>query len=141
QSSRDTLTNKLAAADPRRSLTLARRQKIAKGLRAQGSLSTSGDILQPYDVVFAKIAANLHLDQFERNLAGIGEPMNAPNGDIDRLVFVHVADVIAGRDLSSPLHDDPMFRPVEVLLQREQAAGLHDNALDTITGGNIDVLV
>ena len=80
-------------------------------------------------------------DQFERNLAGIGKPMNAPNGDIDQLVFVHVADVIAGRDLSRPLHDDPMLRPVEVLLQRERAAGLHDNALHTITGGNVDVLV
>ena len=58
-------------------------------------LSAAIDVVQPHDVVLAEVAADLHLDQFERNLAGIGKPMNAPDGDIDRLVFVHVAHVIA----------------------------------------------
>src|SRR6266446_5580963 len=104
-------------------------------------LPTAIDVVQPHDIVFAEVASHLHLDQFERNLAGIGKPMNAPNGDIARLVFVHGAHVIANRDLSSPLHDHPMFRAVKVFLQRKRAAGLHDNSLHTVTGGNVHVLV
>src|SRR5262249_62034037 len=107
----------------------------------RGQLPAAIAAAQPHDVVLAEVASHLHLDQFERNLAGIGKPMNAPDGDIARLVFVHGARVIADRDLSGPLHDDPMFRAVKVLLQRERAAGLHDNALHTVTGGNVHVLV
>jgi hypothetical protein len=31
------------------------------------------DVLEPYDVVLAEIAADLDLDQLQRDLAGIGE--------------------------------------------------------------------
>jgi hypothetical protein len=48
--------------------------------------------------------------------------MNAADRDIDGFVFVHVAHVIAERDLRRPLDDDPMLRAMEVLLQRELAS-------------------
>ena len=51
------------------------------------------DVVEAHDVVLAEIAADLHLDQFERDLAGIGEPMNAADRDVDRFVFVHAAHV------------------------------------------------
>ena len=38
------------------------------------------DVVEAYDVVFAQIAADLHLDQFKRNFAGVREPMNASDG-------------------------------------------------------------
>ena len=47
-------------------------------------LSASVDVVEAHDVVLAEIAADLHLDQLERDLAGIGEPMNAADRDIDR---------------------------------------------------------
>ena len=37
-------------------------------------------VLDPHDVVLAEIAAGLHLDQFQIDLAGIFEPMRAPIG-------------------------------------------------------------
>jgi hypothetical protein len=69
-----------------------------------------------HDVIFTEIAADLHLDQLERNLARIGEPVNAADRDIDRLVFIHAAHVAAERDLGRSLDDDPMLRAMEVLL-------------------------
>ena len=38
------------------------------------------DVVEAYDVVYAQIAADLHLDQFKRNFAGVREPMNASDG-------------------------------------------------------------
>ena len=38
------------------------------------------DVVEAHDVVLAQIAADLHLDQFKPNLAGVGEPMDAPIG-------------------------------------------------------------
>ena len=71
-------------------------------------LSTPVNIVEAHDVVLAEIAADLHLDQFERDLARVGEPMNAPNRDIDGFVLVHAAHVIAERDLGRSLDHDPI---------------------------------
>ena len=46
-------------------------------------LPTAIDVVQPHDIVLAEIAADLDLNQFERNLAGIGKPMNASDADIN----------------------------------------------------------
>src|SRR6516165_12174294 len=104
-------------------------------------LSTPVNIVEAHDVVLAEIAADLHLDQFERDLAGIGEPMNAPDRDIDGFVFVHAANVIAEGDLGRSLDHYPMLGAMKVLLQRELASRLHDNTLHPVARGNIHVLV
>ena len=82
----------------------------------RGQLPAAIDVVQPYDVVLAEVASHLHLDQFERDLAGIGKPMNAPDGDIARLVFVDAAHVIADRNLragrSSQGFDTMPSRPI-----------------------------
>jgi hypothetical protein len=46
---------------------------------------------------------------------------------------VHAAHGIAQRDLGRSLDHDPMFGAMEVLLQRELAAGLHDDALHLVS--------
>jgi hypothetical protein len=56
----------------------------------------------------------LHLNQLERGLARIGEPVNAADWDIDRLIFMHDAHVVAERDLRRTLDDDPMLRAMEM---------------------------
>src|SRR5262249_29336142 len=92
-------------------------------VRAQvTNLAADVDVVETYDVAVAEVAADLHLDQLERNLAGIGEPMNAADRDIDRLVFVHDAHVAAERDLGRSFHHHPMLRSMKMLLQREHAA-------------------
>jgi hypothetical protein len=45
-------------------------------------LHTSVDVVQPHDVILPEIAADLHLNQFEANFAGIGKPVNASDRDI-----------------------------------------------------------
>src|SRR5262245_4466581 len=67
--------------------------------------------------------------------------MDAADRNIHGLVFVYAAYVVAERDLGRSLHHHPMLGAMEVLLQRELASWLHDNALDPIARGHIDVLV
>jgi hypothetical protein len=38
------------------------------------------NIIEPHDVILAQIAANLHLDQLQRNFPRVGEAMDAPMG-------------------------------------------------------------
>src|SRR5258708_12414131 len=92
------------------------------------------------DVVMAEVAPDLHLDQFEGDLAGVGEAMNAADRDVDRFVFVHAAHVLAERDLGRSLHHNPVPRAVEMLLQRKLASGLHANAFDAVAWRPIDIL-
>src|SRR5262247_1628113 len=94
---------------------------------ADGLLPASVDVVEAHDVVLAEIAADLHFDQFEWDLARIGKPMNVADRDIDGFVFVHAAHVIAERDLGRSLDHDPMLGAMEVLLQRELASRLHDD--------------
>ena len=49
-------------------------------------------VLDADDVVLAEIAAGLHLDQFEQDLAGIFQPVHRAHRDIDQLVLVHGLD-------------------------------------------------
>ena len=57
--------------------------------RASPTLSRGRRFVEPDDVVLAEIASGLDLDQLERDLAGIGEPVDRADRDIDRLVLVH----------------------------------------------------
>ena len=74
-------------------------------------------------------------------LAGIGHAVHAADRQIDRFVLVHEHDLAAARHLRRALDDDPVFGAMEVLLQRQPLAGLHDDALDLIARAMIDRLV
>jgi hypothetical protein len=75
------------------------------------------NIVYSHDIVFTQIAADLNLDQLERDLSRIGEPMNFPDRDIHRYVLVDDANIFAKSDLCGPSDDYPMLRAVKVLLQ------------------------
>ena len=109
--------------------------------RSDGSSVAAVLVVEAYDVVLAEIAADLHLDQFERDLAGIGEPMDAADRDVDRFVLVDRADVAVDRHFGGALDHDPMLGAMEVLLQRQLGAGFHHDALDLVARASVDALV
>ena len=80
--------------DRRRARTAGRQQIARQALQRSAPLV---DVVDADDVVLAEIAAGLHLDQFQRDLAPVGEPVNRADRDVDRLVLVH------GFDARSPI--------------------------------------
>jgi hypothetical protein len=46
-------------------------------------------VLDADDVVLAEIAAGLHLDQLQHDLARVFQPVDGADRDIDRFVLVH----------------------------------------------------
>ncbi len=66
-------------------------------------------ILDADDVVLAEIAAGLNLDQFQQNLAGIFQPMDRADRDMDRLVLMHGLDEFIDRYARRAAHDDPVL--------------------------------
>ena len=54
-------------------------------------------ILDTDDVILAEITAGLNLDQFQQNLAGIFQPVDRADRDIDRFVLVHGLDEFIDR--------------------------------------------
>jgi hypothetical protein len=109
--------------------------------RTEHGLLAGIDIVETHDVVFAEIGADLHLDQFERDLSGIGEPVRAADRNIDRVVFLHRADLAVDGDLRRALDHDPVLGAMEMLLQRQLGAFLHDDALDLIARAHVDALI
>src|SRR4051812_29902628 len=75
------------------------------------------DVLDADDVVFAEITARLHLDDLDIDLAGILEPVDGADRNVDGFVLVQCLDRSGDRDRGRAGHDDPMFRSVMVLLQ------------------------
>src|SRR6202022_2576951 len=99
------------------------------------------DILEPDNIVFPQVRTGLHLDQFEVDPAGIRHSMHATDRQIDRLILMHKMDLIVAGDLGRPLDDDPMLGAMEMLLQGQALAWLHDDALDLVARSGIDQLV
>src|SRR6267378_1887778 len=69
------------------------------------------------EVVLPEIAAGLHLDQMQRDLARVFEPMGGAERDVGRLVLGQHHLFVAAADLGRPLDDDPMFGAVMMQLQ------------------------
>src|SRR5580692_7225452 len=108
---------------------------------SSGLLATAIDILEADDVVLAEVAAGLHLDEFERDLARIGEPVNGADRDIGGLVLVQDLLVVADGDFRGAPHHHPMLRAVEMLLQGQGPARSNDEALDLKALAGVDRLV
>ena len=68
-------------------------------------------------------------------------PVDAADRDIDGLVLVHRADLLADGDFGGAAHHDPMLGAVPVLLQRQNAARDDDDALDLKALAHVDGLV
>src|SRR6202007_2523580 len=92
--------------------------------RGRRSLRATVVVLDADDVVLAEIAAGLHLDQLQHDLAGIVQPVHRAHRDINRLVLVHGLDVVIDGDARRAAHHDPVLGAMVVLLQREPVAWL-----------------
>src|SRR5579863_8693473 len=82
------------------------------------------------DIVLAEIAAGLHLDQFEVDLARIFQAMLGPARNIRRFVFVQDLGFVADRDPRGAAHHDPVLGAMMMQLQRQPPARLHHDAFD-----------
>jgi hypothetical protein len=69
-------------------------------------------------VVFAKITAGLDRDQGDRNATGVFQPVRLAEGDVDRFPLADKAGAEADSDLGGAFDHDPVFRAVEMGLQR-----------------------
>src|ERR1700730_2904274 len=67
--------------------------------------------------------------------------MHATYRQIDRLVLVHKMNLIVAGDLGRSLDDDPMLGEMEMLLQGQALARLHDEAFDVVALPEIDRLI
>ena len=90
-------------------------------------------IFNPDDVVFTEIASGLDLNQLQEDLAGIFQPVDGTDRDIDRFVLVDDLDEFVDGHARRAAHHDPVLGAVMMLLQREPASRLHDDALDLVT--------
>ena len=91
---------------------------------------TAVRIFKPYDVILAEIAPRLHLDNFQRNSAGVGEAVNFTERYVGRLVFAEQEGLVAAGDLGRTRNDDPVLRTVMVFLQAEAGARFDLDTLD-----------
>ena len=98
-------------------------------------------IFNPDDVVFTEIASGLDLNQLQEDLAGIFQPVDGTDRDIDRFVLVDDLDEFVDGHARRAAHHDPVLGAVMMLLQREPASRLHDDALDLVTISGVDRLI
>src|SRR5690554_864360 len=87
-------------------------------------------VLEPHDVVLAQITTGLHFDDFERDLAGVGEAVAFAYRDEGGFVLGEQEGSLPARDLRGAAHDDPVLGAVMMHLQAQRGAGIDDDALD-----------
>src|SRR5277367_3423903 len=111
---------------------LPRDPTVEAGTSIASLLDAIVDVLDADDVVLAEVRAGLDLDQLQVDLARIGEPVDHPDRQEDRLVLVDDLLLLAARHLGGASDDDPMLGAMEMPLQRKLLSGRHDDALDLI---------
>src|SRR5258708_39801735 len=89
----------------------------------RGGSSSAIVVLDPHDIVLAKIAAGLDLDQLQVDLAGILQAMLRSDRDIDRFVLVYGFGLFSDHDPGRAAADTPVLGAVVVQLQRQASGG------------------
>ena len=89
-------------------------------------------VLEPDNVVFAKIVATLDLDQHQFVGAGVGQSVFFLRRDV--VVFTGHGGVlhIANLHDAAAVHQHPVFGPLVVVLQAQALAGFDGDALDLV---------
>jgi len=98
-------------------------------------------ILKPHHVILAQIAARLHLEHFQRYLAGIFQSILRAEGDKSGFVLTGQESLVTARHLGRALDYNPLFCPMVVHLQRQCSAGLDGDALHLKTSPGVNALV
>src|SRR5262245_27355323 len=87
-------------------------------------------VLQPHDVIFPEIVAQLDLDEDQRPRAGIPDAMGRPDGDVDALANVQVAQGAVEGHPRGPRDHRPVLGAPSVRLVAQAMAGRDLDALD-----------
>ena len=106
-----------------------------------GALAALVAVLEAHDVVLAEVAARLHLDELERQLARVLQPVLRPDRDVRRFVLRQEELVLAARDPRRAGDHDPVLGAVVVHLQRKRRARLDHDALHLETLAGVDAVV
>jgi hypothetical protein len=83
------------------------------------------DVIGTNNIVLGKVAADLDLDNFERDLSRIFKSMPVSGWNIDALILAQQTFGVSNYDFGCTVHDGPMFGPVMMHLQRELRTGFH----------------
>src|SRR5579884_3365629 len=98
-------------------------------------------ILEPHDVVLAEVRARLHLDDVQRDLAGILDAVTDADRDVRRLILLEQEDLIAAGDACRAGDDDPVLRAMMMQLQGQRRARLDLQALHLEARAVLDAVV
>ena len=98
-------------------------------------------IFKPHDVILAQITARLHLNDLQRNGAWVGKAVDFTERNVSALVFGKQDGLVPVGDFSGTGDDDPVLRPMVVLLQAEAGLGLDLDALDLEAPAFVDAVV
>ena len=73
-------------------------------------------LLQAHDTVFTQVAAHLHLDQLQGNLARVFQCMHCAHGQVNRCVLGQQTDLTIQRHADRAAPHNPMLGAVVVHL-------------------------
>ena len=96
---------------------------------------------EAHDVVFAQVAARLHFDDLQGQLARVRQPVHLTQRDVGALVFAQQQYLVAVGDFGRAADHHPVLGTVVVLLQRERGTGLDGDALDLVARSGVDAVV
>src|SRR5471032_510629 len=108
-------------------------QSLRDGFHRHAALDRGGttvDIFKPLDIVFAQVAARLHFDDLEWNLARVAQTVDRGNRNVGRLVLTEQEHVFVAGDFRGAADHNPVFGAVVVHLQRQARARLDRDVLD-----------
>ena len=88
------------------------------------------DIFEALDIVLTQIAARLHFDDLQRDLARVAQAVHRGDRDVGGLVFAEQEHVVVTGDFGGAADHDPVFGAVVVHLQRQARARLDRDVLD-----------
>ena len=85
------------------------------------------------NVIFAGVFADLNFDDDERKFAIILQTVNFAHFNISGFIRTHVKNFITHGASRRSADNDPMFRTVQMLLERKAFARSYHNALNLVT--------
>jgi hypothetical protein len=89
------------------------------------SLDTLVVILEPHDVIFTQIIAKLHLNDGQKCVAAISQPMIGLWRNVDVLALAKLEFPLTADDICNALDHDPMFASSCMSLQTQPRAWLY----------------
>ena len=98
-------------------------------------------IFKSYNIIFSKIYSRLNLNDFQRHLSGVAEPMYMPQRDEGRFIFAQQENLFAVGYLGRAFDHNPMLSPMVVHLQTQAGARVHHDSLDLKALAAVDAVV